>query len=678
MRILLAQNSLYYPAHGGGEKSNRLLMEALAARAHQVRVVSRVERFGPASHEKLARELGERGVLFRATAGAVTFDLNGVDVRVLSLDSHWRAFFATEVAQFDPDVILTSTDDPAQLLFDLALKSSRARVVYLVRATIAVPFGPDSSSASAERTARLRQADGVVGVSQYVAGYCRQWGGLDAVHVPISLVEPGRPDVVGRFDNRYVMIVNPCAVKGIVIFLGLADRMPDVMFGAVPTWGTTARDLEELRKRPNIAVLDPVDSIDDLLTQARVILVPSVWAEARSRIVLEAMARGIPVISSDVGGIREAMMGVDYLLPVRQITGYRPALDDHMVPVAEVPPQDIEPWVEVLRRLTTDRAHWDELSRRSRHAAIGYLDHLNVLPFEALLETLLRQTKRAAPAAAAGRHPLENLSEEKKKLLALRLKQRAAAVRNAAASRWFLGADAAPGDRVRLFCFPHAGAGALWYQSWETQMRNVALLCPARLPGRENRLNEPPLECMRELVAALAAGMELFLDTPFAFFGHSMGAIVAFELARELRRQGKRLPLALIASAARAPQFRLHHLPGPEPPETEFLDRIRRLEGMPPDVMANGEMLRLALPALRADTRLYNRYVYEPAEPLPVPIFAYGGDADPNVTPAYLDAWHHQTTAAFARRQFPGGHFYIQTARDALLAALAEDLRRVS
>ena len=146
MRILLAQNSLYFPAYGGGEKSNRLLMEALAARAHQVSVVSRVQRLGPAGHETLARELSERGVLFRTIADAVTFDLNGVDVRVLSLDSHWRAFFAAEVAEFDPDVILTSTDDPAQLLFELALKSSRARVVYLVRATIAVPFGPIAPS----------------------------------------------------------------------------------------------------------------------------------------------------------------------------------------------------------------------------------------------------------------------------------------------------------------------------------------------------------------------------------------------------------------------------------------------------------------------------------------------------------------------------------------------------
>ena len=93
---------------------------------------------------------------------------------------------------FDPDVILTSTDDPAHLMFDTALRAPRARVVYLVRATIALPFGPDSSIPSAAKTAALRRADGAVAVSEYVAAYARQWGGIDAVHVPISLLGAGR------------------------------------------------------------------------------------------------------------------------------------------------------------------------------------------------------------------------------------------------------------------------------------------------------------------------------------------------------------------------------------------------------------------------------------------------------------------------------------------------------
>ena len=117
-------------------------------------------------------------------------------------------------------------------------------------------------------------------------------------------------------------------------------------------------------------------------------LVPSVWAEARSRIVLESMSRGVPVIAADVGGLHEALLGVDYLLPVNPIRSYKPVVDMNMVPVAEVPPQNIGPWVKALERLLGDRDHWQDLSRRSRRAALEYAANLNVLPFESFLEEL--------------------------------------------------------------------------------------------------------------------------------------------------------------------------------------------------------------------------------------------------------------------------------------------------
>ena len=147
-------------------------------------------------------------------------------------------------------------------------------------------------------------------------------------------------------------MVNPCAVKGIDIFVALAARLPHLQFAAVPTWGTNAQDLAALRSRPNITVLDPVDNIDDLLRRTRVVLVPSLWAEARSRFVVEAMLRGVPVIASDAGGIREAKLGVPYLIPVNVITHYKAALDENLVPVAETPPQNIDPWAQALARLT--------------------------------------------------------------------------------------------------------------------------------------------------------------------------------------------------------------------------------------------------------------------------------------------------------------------------------------
>src|SRR4051812_48685903 len=129
MRILLAHNSLYFPSHGGGDKSNRLLMEALSERGHDVRVITRVENFGEADHEKFLRELAARGVQADTSdSSAVRLSLHGVDVRTLTHNPQMRAFFSRQIAEFDPDVIITSTDDPGQLLFDLAIRAPRARV----------------------------------------------------------------------------------------------------------------------------------------------------------------------------------------------------------------------------------------------------------------------------------------------------------------------------------------------------------------------------------------------------------------------------------------------------------------------------------------------------------------------------------------------------------------------
>lgn len=664
MRILLAHNSLYFPSHGGGDKSNRLLMEALAQRGHDVRVVTRVENFGDADHDKLLRELSARDVVPDSSdASAVRFVLHGVDVRTLTRNSQIRAYFSRQITEFDPDVILTSTDDPAQLLFDLAVRAPRARVVHLVRATIAVPFGPDSSTVSISRTENLRHADGIVGVSHYVANYVTRWSGIEAVHVPISLLErvPEYPDL-GSFESPYVSLVNPCAVKGIKIFLELADRLPGVQFAGVPTWGATAEDMDNLRRRSNVTLFEPFDNIDDLLRITKLMLVPSLWAEARSRIVLESMSRGVPVVSSDMGGLREAHLGVDYALPVNPIRNYKQAVDTNMVPVAEVPPQVIEPWVKTVEHIVKDRDHWSALAQQSRAKALEYAANLDVGPFESLLKEIARRPKKSAPVA------ISPMSEEKRKLLALRLKQKAARK-----PEWFSGLGDIQPDRTTLFCFPYAGGGTMVYRAWRHALPDTAVIA-VRLPGRESRLGEPPIGSMPVLVEALGAEILPHLRMPFAFFGHSMGAIVAFELIRWLRTEGHALPKALHVSAARAPQYRLHHKPGPEPDEQTFLNELRRLEGMPREVLDNPELMRIALPALRADAALYRQYVYEPEESLSLPIHAYGGASDPNIQREHLEKWGEQTVSEFTIRRFEGGHFYIHTAESLFLESLRSKL----
>ena len=321
----------------------------------------------------------------------------------------------------------------------------------------------------------------------------------------------------------------------------------------------------------------------------------------------EAMLRGIPVLASNLGGLPEAKLGVDYLLPVNPITGYKPTVDEHMVPVAEVPPQDVSPWQAALERLVTDREHYNQLARESRSAALDYAENLSVLPFEAYLEALIQKPQRDR-----GPKPPAPLSDDKRKLLALRMKQAAARKANP----WFPNIEHS--QKFRLFCFPFAGGGTLSYRSWTEALKPLAVVCPASLPGREARLNEPAIDRMETLLDALEREIEPYLGTPFAFYGHSMGAIIAFELVRRLSKNGRPLPLALFVSGARAPQFRLGHQPPPEPSDTELLEQLRKLDGMPREILENPALLAVAIPALRADTRLYRNYVYYPGSPLPV------------------------------------------------------------
>jgi medium-chain acyl-[acyl-carrier-protein] hydrolase len=181
---------------------------------------------------------------------------------------------------------------------------------------------------------------------------------------------------------------------------------------------------------------------------------------------------------------------------------------------------------------------------------------------------------------------------------------------------------------------------------------------------------------MAPLVEALAAAIEPYLDRPFAFFGHSMGAAVAFELARRLRRLGLSQPCLLIASAARAPQFRRDYIPPPTPSEAQFLGELRRLEGFPAEALDDPALVGAILPALTADAALYRNYAYAEDTPLGFPVRAYGGSDDPNVRPEDLEGWAGQTSASFAMRLFPGGHFFLHAGREAVLDALAEDLEQ--
>jgi medium-chain acyl-[acyl-carrier-protein] hydrolase len=228
-----------------------------------------------------------------------------------------------------------------------------------------------------------------------------------------------------------------------------------------------------------------------------------------------------------------------------------------------------------------------------------------------------------------------------------------------------------------LFCFPYAGGGASVFNSWPELLPAKVELWSVQLPGRENLLTLPAFTRIEPLSTALADAMRPYLDIPFAFYGHSMGALVSFELARALRRERHATPQCLFVSGHRAPQLPAPHSALYDLPQSEFLDRVRNMGGTPDDVLANPELIELFTPVLRADFELCERYVYVEEAPLECRISCFGGVDDPRVKREELLAWRFQSEAPLRLRFLPGGHFVLHDSKMPLLQALSQELQDI-
>lgn len=244
----------------------------------------------------------------------------------------------------------------------------------------------------------------------------------------------------------------------------------------------------------------------------------------------------------------------------------------------------------------------------------------------------------------------------------------------AALNSWVVAPRPHPEARLRLFCFPYAGGGASIYYAWPRGLPASVEVCAVQLPGRESRLAETPYADLGALVAKLGEELRPWMDRPFAFFGHSNGALMAFELCRLLRREGRPLPVRLIASGRPAPQLPLDEPPVYDLPEDRFVARLRELSGTPEEVLQNPEIMALLVPLLRADFSLAETYAYPEEPPLDLPLSAYGGERDDEVSADEVEAWGAQTTGAFRVRMFPGDHFFLNADRDLVLREVAAEL----
>lgn len=239
---------------------------------------------------------------------------------------------------------------------------------------------------------------------------------------------------------------------------------------------------------------------------------------------------------------------------------------------------------------------------------------------------------------------------------------------------WFSVLNPNSKASVKLFCFPYAGGGTAIFRKWPGLLPPAIEVLPAYLPGRESRMKEARFTDLRPLVEAIAEAILPHLDRPFAFFGHSMGGTIGYELARALRSRHQLEPVRLFISGRRAPQIPPKSPATYDLPEDEFVETLRSLNGIPGEVLDNRELMQLVMPLLRADFEICQTYDYIPGEPLTCPITVLGGLQDVEVPREDLNAWKEQTTSTCSVCMFPGDHFFINTSQLQILRVIARDL----
>ena len=231
-----------------------------------------------------------------------------------------------------------------------------------------------------------------------------------------------------------------------------------------------------------------------------------------------------------------------------------------------------------------------------------------------------------------------------------------------------------PTARLRLFCLPFAGGGASTFREWSTYLPDDVEVCPILLPGRESRFREPAIGRIDLVVDELLKALPGYMDRPFALFGHSMGAMIGFELARRLRYLALE-PVHFFASGCRGPHLVNRTPPRYGLPDAEFIAALRNLNGVPSEVLGDDELMELMLPTIRGDFRLAETYVCRPQPPLRCPVTAVGGLEDVEVTREDLEAWSSHTTGQFQVHVLPGNHFFLSSSRTALLRLIRLGLK---
>jgi medium-chain acyl-[acyl-carrier-protein] hydrolase len=231
---------------------------------------------------------------------------------------------------------------------------------------------------------------------------------------------------------------------------------------------------------------------------------------------------------------------------------------------------------------------------------------------------------------------------------------------------------------LRLYCFPYAGARGNIFGRWASQLAADVEICPIVLPGRGVRRGSPSFKRLAPLVEKLGEDLEPELDHPFAFFGHSLGALIAFEMARYLRREECPEPAQLFVSGCRPPHYPNDRAATYDLPDADLQRELVRLNGTPPQIFEIPELLQYVLPIVRADFEVIQTYAYTPQAPLSCPITVLGGLGDRDVPVDALDGWREHTSCGCTQHLFDGDHFFLHSAESAVLALLSRECERMT
>ena len=433
MRILLTANASYVPPRGGATRSNLVWLGLLAAAGHACRVVSSSLAHDPAG--KLAQmeeeEISAHPIAADAGEGVEIVESGPITVYAAPDPSRRGKLLRQQIREFEPEWVLVSSEDLGQMLLREAHAAAPGRVIYLAHTPQLFPFGPASWNRDPHGAGLIRESAGIVAIGRHTANYIEEHAGRRPVVIHPPIYGHGPFEKYGSFDRGLITIINPCAVKGLPVFLALAGRIPEFEFGAVPGWGTTLADRRALQCLPNVRILPNVKHIEQVLRETRVLLMPSLWYEGFGLTVMEAMLRGVPVLASDSGGLREAKGGTRFILPVRPVERYEPVFDEHGLPKAVIPGQDIVPWETALRSLLSNRNLYEEESRLSRRAALEFVSAIRPAGMEEFLRSLLPASGEPGPGRDETEPPrisgnaLSGLSDNKRTLLLQRLRKKA-------------------------------------------------------------------------------------------------------------------------------------------------------------------------------------------------------------------------------------------------------------